>query len=166
MNFTNSWALSVLTEGVIADDLHLSDAHKHIAAWDGTAELDSVAFGLLVRFRKVLAEDVFEPFLALCQEADGNFLYTWRTMDVPLQMLLTEKISETLPDPVHFQDWDGFILSKLERSVDQLCSEYNCQIIGSGDMGQDSQTTNFTSSGVHSDPRQVSEHAGESTSGK
>ena len=125
--FYQQLALSVLTEGVIADDLHLSDAHKHIAAWDGTAELDSVAFGLLVRFRKVLAEDVFEPFLALCQEADGNFLYTWRTMDVPLQMLLTEKISETLPDPVHFQDWDGFILSKLERSVDQLCSEYNCK---------------------------------------
>ena len=92
--FYQQLALSVLTEGVIADDLHLSDAHKHIAAWDGTAELDSVAFGLLVRFRKVLAEDVFEPFLALCQEADGNFLYTWRTMDVPLQMLLTEKISE------------------------------------------------------------------------
>ena len=125
--FYQQLALSVLTEGVIGDDPHLSEAHKHMAGWDGTAELESVAFGLLVRFRKVLAEDVFEPFLALCQEADGNFLYTWRTMDVPLQMLLTEKISETLPDPVHFQDWDGFILSKLEQSVEQLCSEYNCK---------------------------------------
>ena len=125
--FYRQLALSVLTEGVIADDLHLSDAHKHIAAWDGKAEVDSVAFGLLVRFRKVLAEDVFEPFLALCQEADGNFLYTWRNMDVPLQMLLTEKIPESLPDPAHFQDWDGFILSKLEQSIEQLCSEYNCK---------------------------------------
>ena len=125
--FYQQLALSVLTEGVIADDLHLSDAHKHIAAWDGKAEVDSVAFGLLVRFRKVLAEDVFEPFLALCQEADGNFLYTWRNMDVPLQMLLTEKIAETLPDPEHYQDWEGFIVSKLEQSVEQLCSEYNCK---------------------------------------
>ena len=125
--FYRQLALSVLTEGVIADDLHLSDAHKHIAAWDGKAEVDSVAFGLLVRFRKVLAEDVFEPFLALCQEADGNFLYTWRNMDVPLQMLLTEKIAETLPDPEHYQDWEGFIVSKLEQSVEQLCSEYNCK---------------------------------------
>ena len=125
--FYQQLALSVLTDSVIADTPRLSEAHKHITAWDGKAELDSVAFGLLVRFRKILAEDVFEPFLVPCQEADGDFLYTWRTMDVPLQMLLTEKISETLPDPVHFQDWDGFILSKLERSIDQLCSEYKCK---------------------------------------
>ena len=125
--FYRQLALSVLTEGVIVDNPHLFKAYKHLSAWDGRAEVDSVAFGLLVRFRKILAEDVFEPFLVACQEADGNFLYTWRTMDVPLQMLLTEKISETLPDPVHFQDWDEFILSKLERSIDQLCSEYNCK---------------------------------------
>ena len=125
--FYRRLGLSVLTESVIADNPHLSEAHKHMAGWDGTAELESVAFGLLVRFRKVLAEDVFEPFLALCQEADGNFLYTWRNMDVPLQMLLTEKIPETLPDLAHFQDWEGFILSKLEQSIEQLCSEYNCK---------------------------------------
>ena len=125
--FYRQLASSVLTEGVIADNPHLFKAYKHLEVWDGRAEVDSVAFGLLVRFRKILAEDVFEPFLAPCHEADGNFLYTWRTMDVPLQMLLTEKISETLPDPVHFKDWDGFILSKLERSIDQLCSEYKCK---------------------------------------
>ena len=125
--FYRRLGLSVLTESVIADNPHLSGAHKHMAGWDGTAELESVAFGLLVRFRKVLAEDVFEPFLSPCQEADGNFLYTWRNMDVPLQMLLTEKIPETLPDPEHYRDWNEFILSKLEQSVEQLCSEYKCK---------------------------------------
>lgn len=126
-DFYRQLALSVLTDSVIADNPHLLKARKHLAAWDGKVEVDSVAFGLLVRFRKILAGDVFEPFLALCQEADGNFLYTWRTMDVPLQMLLTEKIAETLPDPVHYQNWDEFILSKLDQSIDQLCSEYSCK---------------------------------------
>ena len=134
--FYRQLALSVLTEEVIADNPHLFKAYRHLSAWDGRAEVDSVAFGLLVRFRKILAEDVFEPFLVACHEADRNFLYTWRTMDVPLQMLLTEKISETLPDPVHFQDWDGFILSKLERSIDQLCSEYNCKSLNQVTWGR------------------------------
>ena len=125
--FYQKLALSVLTDDVIADVPRLTQAHKHITAWDGRAAVESVAFGLLVRYRKILAEDVFEPFLTRCQEADSNFLYTWRTMDVPLQMLLSERIAETLPDPVHYQDWDEFILSKLELAIDQLCSEYKCK---------------------------------------
>ena len=125
--FYQQLALSVLNEGVVANEPRLSEAYKHIAAWDGTAGMDSVAFGLLVRFRRILAEDVFEPFLARCHEADGNFRYTWHTMDVPLQMLLTEKNPETLPDPARYRDWDEFILSKLEESVNQLCREYKCK---------------------------------------
>ena len=125
--FYRQLALSVLTEGVIADAPRLEEAQKHIAAWDGKAGVDSVAFGLLARFRKVLAEDVFAPFLALCHEADGNFRYTWHTMDVPLQQLLTEKLADTLPDPVRYRDWNEFILSKLKQSVEQLCREYKCK---------------------------------------
>ena len=125
--FYHRLALSVLNDSVVANEPRLSEARKHIAAWDGTAGVDSVAFGLLVRFRRILAEDVFEPFLALCHEADGNFRYTWHTMDVPLQQLLTEKNPETLPDPAHYRDWDEFILSKLEESVEQLCREYKCK---------------------------------------
>ncbi len=125
--FYQQLALSVLTDSVIADVPRLTRAQKHIAAWAGRAELESVAFALLVRFRIILAEDVFAPFLARCHKADSNFMYTWRTMDVPLQMLLTERIADTLPDPVHYQDWDEFILSKLELAIDQLCSEYNCK---------------------------------------
>ena len=48
-------------------------------------------------------------------------------MDVPLQQLLTEKLADTLPDPAHYRDWDEFILSKLEESVEQLCREYKCK---------------------------------------
>ncbi len=123
--FYQQLALSVLTDNVIANEPLLLEAHKHIEAWNGKAEVASVAFGLLVRFRQILAEDVFEPFLALCQEADERFSYTWRNMEAPLRMLLRERIAEILPDPVHYPDWEVFILSKLEESIEQLRSEYN-----------------------------------------
>ena len=123
--FYQQLALSVLTEEVIADKSLLLEAWKQIAAWDGKAEVDSVAFGILVRFRRILAEDVFEPFLVPCQETDGRFSYSWRNMEAPLRALLGERIAELLPDPVNYSDWEQFILSKLEESIEQLLGEHD-----------------------------------------
>lgn len=123
--FYQQLALSVLTEEVIADKSLLLEAWKQIAAWDGKAEVDSVAFGILVRFRRILAEDVFEPFLVPCQETDGRFSYSWRNMEAPLRALLGERIAELLPDPVNYSDWEQFILSKLEESIEQLLREHD-----------------------------------------
>ena len=123
--FYQQLALSVLTEDVIANEPLLLEAQKQIAVWDGKAEVDSVAFGILVRFRDVLAEDVLEPFLVLCHEIDREFSYAWRNTEPPLRTLLREKIAEILPDPVNYSDWEQFILAKLEKSIKQLLSEHN-----------------------------------------
>ena len=123
--FYQQLALAVLTEKVIADKPRLLEVQKQIETWDGKAEVDSVAFGILVRFREILAEDVFEPFLVLCYEADRRFSYSWRNMETPLRILLKERIPEILPDPANYPSWEEFILSKLERCIEQLLSEHN-----------------------------------------
>ena len=123
--FYQQLALSILTEEVIANKPLLLEAQKQIAAWNGKAEVDSVAFGILVSFRDVLAEDVLEPFLVLCHETDRKFLYAWRNTEPPLRTLLREKIAEVLPDPVNYPNWEAFILAKLEKSIEQLLSEHN-----------------------------------------
>ncbi len=123
--FYQQLGLSVLTEDVIANEPLLLEARRQMAVWDGKAEADSVAFGILVRFRDILAADVLEPFLVLCHEADEEFSYAWRNTEPPLRTLLREKIAETLPDPVNYPDWEKFILAKLEKSIEQLLSEHN-----------------------------------------
>lgn len=122
--FYQQLALSVLTEDAIANEPLLLQAQKQIAAWDGQVEVDSVAFGLLVRFRETLAEDVFEPFLVLCYNTDRRFSYSWRNMETPLRILLKERIPATLPDPANYPDWETFILEKLEESIEQLLRKY------------------------------------------
>ena len=123
--FYQQLALSVLTEDVIANKPLLLKARKQIAGWDGKAEVDSIAFGILVRFRDILAEDVLQPFLDLCHEADRKFSYAWRNTEPPLRALLREKIEKILPDPVNYPNWEKFILAKLEKSIEQLLNEHN-----------------------------------------
>ena len=124
--FYQQLALSVLTEEVIANRPVLLEAQRQIEAWDGKAEVDSIAFGLLVQFRQILAEDVFEPFLITCHETDEKFSYAWRNMEPPLRMLLRERVADLLPDPANYPDWEKFILSKLDESIEQLLSENDC----------------------------------------
>ena len=123
--FYQQLALSVLTEETVANKPHLLAARRQIENWDGKVEVNTVAFGLLVRFREILAEDVFEPFLIPCYQTDKRFSYTWRNMESPLRTLLKEKIPEILPDPVDYPNWEEFILSKLEKSIEQLINEHN-----------------------------------------
>ena len=123
--FYQQLALSVLTEDAIANEPLLLEARKQIAAWNGKVEVNSVAFGLLVRFREILAEDVFEPFLVLCYKADRRFSYSWKNMETPLRALLKEKIAATLPDPANYPNWETFLLAKLEQSIEQLLRKHD-----------------------------------------
>ena len=123
--FYQQLALSVLTEDAIANKPLLLEAQRQIEVWDGKVGVDNVAFGLLVRFREILAEDIFEPFLVLCYKTDRRFSYSWRNMETPLRTLLKERVAEILPDPTNYPDWETFLLAKLEKSIEQLLSEHN-----------------------------------------
>ena len=123
-DFYQQLALSVLTNDTIANKPALKAVRRHIEAWTGKAEVDSVSFGVLVRFHEGLAADVFTPFLTRCKAVDENFVYTWRNIEPPLRMILTEQVPELIPD-TNYPNWEAWIRSKLEEALQQLYSEYN-----------------------------------------
>ena len=123
-DFYQQLALSVLTNDTIANKPALKAVRRHIEAWIGKAEVDSVSFGVLVRFHEGLAADVFTPFLTRCKAVDENFVYTWRNIEPPLRMILTEQVPELIPD-TNYPNWEAWIRSKLEEALQQLYSEYN-----------------------------------------
>jgi len=93
---------------------------QNLTNWDGFAERDSVGFAVLVEFRKLLLDAVISPFMAKCQEFEPEFIFDSAMVDVPLQQLLEAKLPGLIPDKLHYQDWDSFLLSVLiqaERNV-------------------------------------------------
>ena len=86
--------------------------------------MDSVSYGVLVHFHQRLATDVFTPFLARCKEVDENFVFTWRTIEPPLRMMLTEQVPELIPD-TSYPNWEVWIRVKLEEVLQQLYREYH-----------------------------------------
>jgi penicillin G amidase len=117
-------ALEVLTPQAISEKPALWELRRTLEAWDGRADVKSLGIGLLSSFRKVLAKAVFAPFLRSCQQYDKAFVYSWAHIDTPLQQMLTEKIPQLLPDPLHYASWDAFILGMLEASARQLKEDY------------------------------------------
>jgi len=122
--FYQQLALSALTPELVAQQVELRELREYLLAWNGRADTDSLGFALLRRFRERLAETVFTPFVAACQKSVKDFSYSWTYIDTPLQAMLTEKVPELLPDPVHYHHWDAFILDQLRQSARQLKTEY------------------------------------------
>ncbi len=123
-DFYQQLALSVLTIEAIANEPELKAVRRHIEAWSGKAEEDSVSYGVLVHFHQRLATDVFTPFLARCKEVDDNFVFTWRTIEPPLRMMLTAQVPELIPD-TSYPNWEVWIRVKLEEVLQQLYREYH-----------------------------------------
>jgi penicillin amidase len=122
--FYQQLALSVLSPGIIEQQPELRELREYLLAWNGRADTDSKGMALLVEFRKHLAETVFSPFLTACRKTDKNFSYSWTYIDTPLQAMLTEKSPRLLPDPVHYKNWDDFILGQLIQSTKQLKAKH------------------------------------------
>lgn len=123
-DFYQQLALSVLTNEAIVNEPELKAVRRHIEAWSGKAEVVSVSYGVLVHFHQRLATDVFTPYLTRCKEVDENFVFTWRTIEPPLRMMLTEQVPELIPD-TSYPNWDVWIRGKLEEVLKQLYSEYD-----------------------------------------
>lgn len=116
-------ALELLTDGKIEQEPFLADVRAALEAWNGRADVESVGFGLLVRFRKTLAQAVFSPYLWRCREEDGSFRYGG-DIDTPLERLLHDRDPRLLPDPQTYQEWDAFLAAQLEASARHLADEY------------------------------------------
>ena len=115
--FYRHLALSVLTEPALKNTPLLNHVSKALHNWDGHANSDSVGYGLLVKFRKALADTLFSSYLQSAKAIDKNFRYRWYNMDTPLRSLLTAKIAETLPKKYH--DWDDLMLTVLQQVAKQ-----------------------------------------------
>ncbi|CAA9892260.1 Penicillin amidase [Candidatus Methylobacter favarea] len=122
--FYQQLALTVLSPAIIEQQPELRELRGYLLAWNGRADTDSKGFALLVEFRKHLAEAVFSPFLTACRKLDKNFSYSWTYIDTPLQAMLTAKPPRLLPDPIHYKNWNAFILGQLRQSARQLQAKY------------------------------------------
>jgi penicillin amidase len=122
--FYRSLVRQLLTPSVLQQKPILSDAYRLASSWNGKADADSTGLGLLMEFRKQLAQSVFTPFLSLCREKDERFVYDG-DLDTPLRAILTAQAPQLLPDPDHFTDWKGFLLHVLERSVEALMEKHD-----------------------------------------
>jgi penicillin amidase len=118
--FYQQLALTVLTPDKVQKRPELQELRDYLMAWNGRADIDSLGFPLLQEFREQLAKSVLTPFLVDCKKADSHFEYSWLYVDTPLQAILSGKIPQLLPDPLHYKNWDDFILDQLLLSEKQL----------------------------------------------
>jgi penicillin amidase len=120
--FYRELALEVLDDAALQEPL-LHEAAQYVHAWNGRMDVDSRGIGLLVLFRRKLADAVFAPVVSRCRSADGSFNYAWRELETPMRALLTEQVPETLPDP-RYRDWHSLIVAVLRDSAAELKQKY------------------------------------------
>lgn len=122
--FYRQIARELLTNKAIQHSASLRKARDVFDAWNGKADADSRGFALILRFRQVLSQSVFAPYLSSCRERDAQFSYDG-DLDTPLHELLRTQIAELNPDPDHFAGWPEFLLNAVEQSVRELEGEHS-----------------------------------------
>ncbi len=115
-------ALQTLNEAAVRDTPELLGVRRAIETWHGEADDGSIGFSLLVRFRDVLAQSLFEQFLWPCRDRERTFSYSG-DLDTPMRALLIEQVPQLLPEPERFSGWPAFLLNALKESVHQLKKE-------------------------------------------
>lgn len=91
-----------------------------LASWDGTADADSQAFGVLVRFREILAQRVLAPYFDACRTLDPEFVYAFRAIDRPLLDIVGSKDPSLLPRDEEADGWPEFLARCARQAVDDL----------------------------------------------
>ena len=112
--------LSVLSREGSKLDSYLDNIRNAVESWDGFADAKSTGFGILVEFRRRLADTIFSSYIQECKRQDANFRYQWFEMDTPLRALLSQQIPESLPDHLHYDSWNDLILDALAQVAENL----------------------------------------------
>ena len=100
-------------------DTALQEVEQALIAWDGYMHTDSIGAALLAEFRAQLAKEVFAKVVAACQTYDPDFRYTWREMETPLRLLLTQRPAGLLKADYR-DDWRLMIIQALRQSAREL----------------------------------------------
>lgn len=122
--FYRSLALEALEQGATGADSFLLEVGGEIAAWDGRSELHSRGLPFLVRFRELLAEEIFAPYLMACWEADPTFRFA-HNFEEPLRALIRARDPETIPNPYRSPDWAALFRNTLLLAAQQLWQEHH-----------------------------------------
>lgn len=139
--FYRALALDVLTAEVLQKQAILRPVRKNLEQWDGKAELKSKGITILGGFRKLLVDRIILPYLAPCNEAEEQFTFTWRNVESPLRLLLTEQHPVTLPDPEHYSNWQVFIVDILTELAQQLAKAHSTKALEQLTWGQVNRMT-------------------------
>ncbi|WP_437913632.1 penicillin acylase family protein [Sorangium sp. So ce302] len=120
--FYRDLALRVLTEEAVSRRPALAEARRAAAAWDGRADVSGVGLPLLVRFRRVLADDVFAAWLGGSRAAEPGLTLALPDIDTPLQRALDARSADLVPAPAG--GWDAFVLAALEKAMIAVKQEH------------------------------------------
>ena len=118
--FYQQLLLSVLSAEAVKQDSTLIKIRNAVEGWDGVANAESTGFGILVEFRRRLADTVFSSYVQECKKRDAKFRYRWFQMDTPLRALLSQKVPEILPANLHYDSWNHLILDVLKQTATNL----------------------------------------------
>lgn len=101
--------VEVLRSGKLPHHPRLDDARRALESWDHRATADSVAYRLLREFHEAVERLVFEPFISIVRDAQGQFDLQSVTdqLEGPLWCLVTERPEHLLPP--WFFDWDALM---------------------------------------------------------
>lgn len=88
-----------------------------ISQWDGHANVDSIAYGLVREFRFALRDDLMQAWLAPLYENGEEFKISWLSnqWEGNLWQVLKQQPSQLLPKP--FKSWTELELAVLDRML-------------------------------------------------
>lgn len=121
--FYRDLALRALTGEAVSKRPALAEARRAVAAWDGRADVSSVGLPLLVRFRRVLADDVFAAWLGPNRAAEPDLELALPDIDTPLQRVLDTHARSADLAPAPAGGWDAFVLAALEKATTAVKQE-------------------------------------------
>lgn len=114
--------LDALTPEATAADPRRAELRRLVEeTWTGRASIDSVAYRMVHGFRYFLADQVFKPLLAPCEQADERFEGMTRQFEGPLWALVTQRPAHLLD--AKFKSWDEQLLSAVDELLDNYGKE-------------------------------------------
>ncbi|WP_437546995.1 penicillin acylase family protein [Sorangium sp. So ce367] len=113
--FYRDLALRALSDEAVSRRPALAEARRALSVWDGQADVPTVGLPLLVRFRRVLADEVFAGWLGASRAAEPSLKLALPDIDTPVQRALGERSADLVPAPEG--GVDAFVLAALEKAM-------------------------------------------------
>lgn len=112
----------VLTEGAIGQKKDRAELKAALRRWEARADLDSVSYFLVKRFRRNVVTEVFTPLFERCVEAYPEFSFR-RFHCEPALWDMIEKRPAHLLNP-RYATWDDLLLAAADEVLEELQDQH------------------------------------------